>query len=221
MPAPGTYPLPLYPVTRPHEVTRGTKLTDTELALPADVLDLWKNYRALGDRQRSRFLQTAAKWQEALMYWDTRETLSFALMVIACEVLKPSAAQFNDHRIDDVVGALLGTSIAVHLRRDWFRAHQVRCLHLHLGELRGLEFDSPARFLDFRDDTFNTARMELFKITNATIIEWLRRRGVFNLPILTRPMTIRRWLRKNGLFLLPIVFAIGIVIGWTIAAIWH
>jgi hypothetical protein len=221
MPAPGTYPLPLYPVTRPHEVTRGTRLIDTEIALPGDVLDLWGNYRALEDRQRSKFLQAAAKWQEALLHWEDRSTLSFALMVVACEALKPSDRQFNDHKIDDLVEALLGASTAAHLKQDWFRAHHVRSVHLHLGEFRGLEFDLLHRPGRFYDPTFDLARDELFKITNAAIIEWLRRRGTFTLPLVIRPMTIRRWMRKNVSFLLPIVLVIGIVLGWTFGVIWY
>jgi hypothetical protein len=83
-------PVPLYPVTHPDNAIRGIDGTQTGIALPEDVLDLWARFRALDGQQRRKFLQVAAKWQEALMHWQDRSTLSFALMVIACEALKPS-----------------------------------------------------------------------------------------------------------------------------------
>jgi len=136
MAARGTYsPVPLYPVVRPDNALRGLDGTQTEYALPSDVIELWGHFRALDEKQRRKFLQVAAKWQEAVMHWQDRSTLSFALMVIACEALKPSDRQFNDHRIDDVVEALLGAPPAARLKQDWFRAHHVRSMHVHQGEL--------------------------------------------------------------------------------------
>jgi hypothetical protein len=75
---------------RPPDFTkRGFDGNVTEEMLPADVADLWVAYTALTADQHRQFLQAAAKWQEALTHWRERSTLSFALMVVACEALKP------------------------------------------------------------------------------------------------------------------------------------
>jgi hypothetical protein len=192
----------------------------TEIALPEDVFELWEHFRALDDQQRRKFLQVAAKWQEALMHWQERSTLSFALMVIACEALKPSNQQFNDHRIDDVVEALLGAPTAARLKHDWFRAHHIRSVHLHLGELRGSEFEIRTLLPSFYDTTFDEARRELFRVTNETIIQWLRRGGAFTLPVVSQSITTRRWMRQNVFILLPLVLVAGIVLGWVLHVIW-
>jgi len=212
-------PVPLYPVTRPDNALRGIDGTQTEIALPEDVFELWEHFRVLDDQQRRKFLQVSAKWQEALMHWQDRSTLSFALMVVACEALKPSDRQFNDHSIDDVVEALLGASTAARLKQDWFRAHHIRSLHLHMGELRGSEFELRTLLPNFYDPTFDEARRELFRVTNETIIEWLRRGGTFTLPVLTQSMTTRRWMKQNVFTLLPLILIAGIVLGWVLRAL--
>ena len=63
-----------------------------EISLRSDIADLWGLYRSLGAEQRIQFLQAAAKWQEAIIHWQDRPSLSFTLMVIACEALKPPDA---------------------------------------------------------------------------------------------------------------------------------
>jgi hypothetical protein len=212
--------VPLYSVTRPDNAIRGIDGMQTEIALPEDVFELWEHFRALDDQQRRKFLQVAAKWQEALMHWQERSTLSFALMVIACEALKPSNQQFNDHGIDDVVEALLGAPTAARLKHDWFRAHHIRSVHLHLGELRGSEFEIRTLLPSFYDPTFDEARRELFRVTNETIIQWLRRGGAFTLPVVSQSITTRRWMRQNVFILLPLVLVAGIVLGWVLHVIW-
>jgi hypothetical protein len=211
--------VPLYAVSRPDNELRGIDGTQSELALPEDIIPLWDDFRALNAEQRRKFLQIAARWQEALMHSRNRETLSFSLMVIACEALKPSDRQFDDHRIDDVVGALLGEPTAAYLKEDWFRAHHVRSMHVHQGELRGSEFQAHSPIRSFYDPTFDIARRELARITNAAIIEWLRRRGTFPLPPITQPWRMRRWIRNNAFILFPIIFAAGLAVGWLVCAI--
>jgi hypothetical protein len=89
MPARGTdAEMPLY-VGDPPNFFDGTS---NEIALRADVVDLWRLYRGLTVEWRFQFLQSASKWQEALIHWQDRPSLSFALMVVACEALKPSHA---------------------------------------------------------------------------------------------------------------------------------
>jgi hypothetical protein len=157
----------------------------SELSLPVDIIGLWDAYLLLKADQRRRFLQATAKWQEALMRPSDRRTLSFALMVVACEALKPPGREFHHHNINHVIEALLGRAFATRLKDRWFRAQYVRSVHLHLGEFLASEFGSlrPSRF---HDPSFDSAARELARITQAAIIEWLRRGGQFSLPPVKR-----------------------------------
>ena len=87
----------------------------TEISLRADIADLWKLYRELDTVSRTQFLQAAAKWQEALMHWQDRPSLSFTLMVIACEILKPLDADYRQNCYD-VIETLLGKAAVDEIR---------------------------------------------------------------------------------------------------------
>jgi hypothetical protein len=154
----------------------------SELMLRADVVDLWQTYHAFPADRRRQFLQAAAKWQEATMHWGERSTLSFALMVVACEVLKPSEPEFRDRNAYDVIEALLGKPTADRLRQHPFAPQSVRNAHLHSGELLGSEFVRMAFMSSYEDPSFDQARRELARLTPAAIIEWLRRGGTFVMP---------------------------------------
>jgi hypothetical protein len=182
MPIRGTHEaVPLHAVTRPDfSSSVNSFIGASELSLPMDVVDLWKMYGALTTGRRRQFLQAIAKWQEALMQSPDRHTLSFALMVVACEALKPSDREFDRHNINDVIEALLGHTFATRLKSDWFRAQYVRSVHLHLGEFLSSEFRAEV-FSRLYDPTFDSARRELTDITQAAIIEWLRKRGTFSM----------------------------------------
>lgn len=208
--------VPLYPISRPGIHERNG--IENEMMLPADVAALWAHYHALSNEQRSKFLQVASKWQEALIHWKDRDTLSFTLMVVACEALKPSDKEFKDYTVDDVVEALLGAPTAQRIKQDWFHAHLVRSEHVHLAELRGSEFQLRTMSGSY-DPTFDEARRELFRITNAATIEWLRRDGNFALPTIKRPVTLRRFMRQNFFVMLAVALVIGIAIGWLLQGI--
>lgn len=221
MPARGTCRVtPLKPITRPDFSERGIDGSIDEQSLPEDIADLWGAYRALTPDQRRKFLQAAAKWQEALSHWRERSTLSFALLVVACESLKPAGAQFREHIIYDVVEALLGKASADRLREHWFRPQDVRNAHLHSGEFRGSEFVHAAITSSYHDPTFDQARRALTPIAQAAIIEWLRRRGTFTMPLLQRKTNFRRWVKEHILVILPSVFAIGLFLGWLLRMFW-
>jgi hypothetical protein len=213
MPARGVVqPVPLYSITRPC-LSEHYGMED-QATLPADVGTLWAHYQALKSEQKSKFLQVAAKWQEALIHWKNRGTLSFTLLVVACEALKPSERDFNDHTINEVAGALLNDTVSERLKQDWFRAHYMRSQHLHLGEVRYGELQ-PSSMRDFFDPTLREAHWELSRVVNAAIIEWLSLRGDFTLPPLTsRPAKIRRFIRENMSSFLVVTFALGAAIGW-------
>jgi hypothetical protein len=71
-----------------------------EVSLPDDISDLWGLFRSLDAELRLQFLQAAAKWQEALIHWQDRPSLSFALMAVSCEALKPTSADQRQNCYD-------------------------------------------------------------------------------------------------------------------------
>jgi hypothetical protein len=119
-------------------------------------------YRSLTTEQRHQFLQAGAKWQEAMIHWQERPTLSFALMVIACEALKPIGA---DDRLNGlhVIEALLDKQTADRLRQNAFSPQRVRSRHT--GEFLGSELILMA--------------FTLTRVTPASVIQWLKRRGTY------------------------------------------
>ena len=206
--------VPLRQVNRPDFSLRGIDGSMNEESLPADVTDLWTAYRAFPADQRRQFLQAAAKWQEALRLPHDSSTLSFALMVVACEALKPAGAEFRGHNIYHVIEALLGKTVADRLLEPWLRPQDVRNVHLHRGEFRGSEFVSTALMQSYQDPTFDQARRALAPITQESIIEWLRQHGKFTMPPIKRRKSLRRWMNGWPLFLVVAVFALGIAVGW-------
>ena len=86
MPSRGTAKqVSLYALDNP---PRGIDGSTNEITLRSDIVHLWRLYRSLGAEQRIQFLQAAAKWQEAIIHWRDRPSLSFTLMVVACEALE-------------------------------------------------------------------------------------------------------------------------------------
>ena len=140
MPARGTsLPVPVGPVD----------MTEEEMTVPQDTVNLWEKYRALTGDRRRQFLAAASKSQEAMLYWsEERGTASFASMVVACEALKPPDPLYSEHNIYDVVDALLGKEAGERLRTQLFdpKVHPklhpqfIRNAHLHRGEFHGFEF---------------------------------------------------------------------------------
>lgn len=185
-------PVPLYEVQRPDFALRGVDGSQTELQLPADVLDLWQAFSQLQIERRKQFLQVGSMWQLALSLGHDYETTRFALMVAACEALKPNDRQFRDHNVYEVVEGLLGSSKAEFLREQ-LQAQDVRNAHLHSGEFRGDEFVQHIMMSSFQDPTFGFAGRKLRQITQATIIEWLRLGGTFTMPTLKRRKRQKSW----------------------------
>lgn len=175
---------PLASVERPDFSKGGIDVSLTEQSVPADIIELWTAYQELTADQKQQFLQAAAKWQEALTHWRERRTLSFALMVVACEALKPAGSEFRRHNIYQVIGGLLGAVHVERLRKYWPHPQDVRNAHLHRGEFRSSEFVLEALSSDFYDPAFDEACSTLASITQAVIVEWLKRHGTFNLPII-------------------------------------
>jgi hypothetical protein len=226
MPGRGTaHAVPMKPVTRPDFSHRGIDGSTNEQELPADIADLWASYCALTTEQRRQFLQVAAKWQQALSHWGDQMTLNFALMVVACEALKPAEPQFRDHNIYHVVEALLGKPSAEKFQEHWFRPQDIRNAHLHRGEFRGAEFVRQMVMSSYRDPTFDQACREMAMMTQAAIIEWLRLGGSFTMPVIKRRKTLRRWVKDNAIGVLVVstlgALSMGLVLGWVLRPFWR
>jgi len=213
MPTKGQVPsIPLAPVRRPDFSLHGLWPDDRELEPPADIVDLWKAFSGLDAERRRQFLQVASMWHLALSLGHEYETTAFAWMVVATEALKPSEPRFRDHKIYDVVDGLLGKRVAAVLRNEGFRPQEVRNAHLHRGEFRGSEFVQHLMISSFHDPTFDTARRVLTDITQATIIEWLRRGGAFTMPTRHRRKNWRRLMNKHAITAVGV--AVGLALGW-------
>jgi hypothetical protein len=213
---------PLRPVSRPDFAWRGLEdQTIGEASLPSDVKELWASFQALTPDRRQQFLQAAAKWQEAVTHWAEQDTLSVALLVVACEALKPKGRQFRNTNIYDVVNALLGATFERRLDFGWFRAQAVRNAHLHAGEFVGSELTHAAMNSTFDDPTFDQARRELAPIARETTIEWLRRGGIYSMtaPASHKKSLLRRI--KEHALMLCVVASISFVLGLVLATIFH
>jgi hypothetical protein len=151
-------------------------------------------------------------WHLALSLGYEYQTTAFAWMVVAAEALKPPEPLFRDHNIYDVVEGLLGKRVAAVLRKDGFRPQEVRNAHLHRGEFRGSEFVQHMMMPSFQDPTFDSARRVLTDITQAAIIEWLRRGGVFTMPTRHRRKNWRRWVKRHGIT--AAAATLSLALGW-------
>jgi hypothetical protein len=179
---------------------------DNEIAVRADITDLWNSYRTLSEKQRLQFLKAAAKWQEAMIHWQDRPSLSFALMAVACEALKPSDAGQRQNCYA-VIEALLGKTAVERVRQNPFPAQHVRSTHLHSGEIHGSELMMMDFMRTYEDPSFREAHREMARVTPDALVAWLIKRGVFVMPDVGRQRSGRRWVREN------VVIAVGLLIG--------
>jgi hypothetical protein len=207
----------VYPTDRP---PIGIDGSSNEISVREDINDLWMQYRSLGTEQRRQFLQAAAKWQEAMIHWQDRGSLSFALMVVACEALKPQDAD-DRQNCYHVIEALLGKSIAERLRQHPFAAQRVRSTHLHTGEFHGSELVRMAFMSTYQDPSFREAHRELARITPVAIIEWLKRQGEFDMPIVKQRKTIRRMIKENVFVVLSAAVGAALIFGWLARGVWN
>jgi hypothetical protein len=210
-------PIPVYALDNPPQGIDGST---NEITIRSDIADLWKSYRSLGTEQRTQFLQAAAKWQEALIHWQDRPSLSFSLMVVACEALKPATAD-DRQNCYDVIEALLGRAAVERIRQNQFPAQHVRGTHLHTGEFHGSELVMMAFLSSYQDPTFGEAHREMVRVAPETIIEWLRRQGNFHMPASKNRRTFLRWVRDNIIVTCGVIFGLGLVIGWLLRMFWN
>jgi hypothetical protein len=217
MPSRGTAKqVPLYALDNP---PLGIDGSTNEISLRSDISALWGLYRSLDAERRVQFLQAAAKWHEAMIHWQDRPSLSFTLMVIACEALKPPGAD-DRQNCYDVIEALLGRTAVDRVRQNPFPAQHVRSTHLHTGEFHGSEFVMMDFLSSYHDPTFREAHREMFRVTPAAIIEWLEPRGTFQMPTSRNRRTFRRWLGDNIIVASGVIFGFGLAFGWLLRVFW-
>jgi hypothetical protein len=211
MPEPGSAPrVPLYSID--HRPTG-----NNEQIIRDDFVQLWRMFCGLSPEKSRQFLQVAAKWQEAMMHWQDRGSLSFALMVVACEALKPP--DDDSHNIYHVIEALLGKLTADRLRQQHFPAQWVRSTHLHTGEFHDSELVRAAFMSSYQDPTFRDAHRVLAEIAPDAIIEWLKRGGVLTLPTVDQRRNVRRLIKDHVFAAMLAVLAFGVAIGFFIATL--
>jgi hypothetical protein len=141
-------------------------------------------------------------------------------MVIACEALKPPDAD-DRQNCYDVITTLLGRTAVDQIRQNPFPAQRIRSTHLHTGELHGSELVMMDFLSSYHDPTFREAHREMLQVTNAAIIEWLKRRGIFHLSTHRNQRTFRRWLRDNIIVASGVIFGFGLAIGWLLRGFWN
>jgi hypothetical protein len=154
-----------------------------EIAVPSDTLELWKSFKSLRTTDALQFAQAAAKFQESLYVWDFRRTLSFSLNVVACEALKPTGRAHENKNHEYTVRSLLGKDVSKKLSGLFSNAgllrgktaQRIRNEHIHRGKWFGSEFQLRLAAQDFGDPTFDVAERYLRQVTQAALIEWLRR----------------------------------------------
>jgi hypothetical protein len=218
-------PVPLVATARADFSFRGPDGSQTELHLPAEVVDLWRAFQGLPPDLRRQYLEVGSMWQLAVSLTHEYETARFAFMVAACEALKPRADVYRDHNIYQVVEALLGKPIADRLQQRTLRPQDVRSAFLHSGKLHGSEFLQRAMMSSYQDPTFDQTQRELWEITQAAIIEWLRRSGTFTMPVKARKTSLRRCLKDHFLTVLVVIacgcLVAGLAMGWVLRVLWY
>lgn len=212
--------VPLRPL---HALPRGLDGSTNQQILRDDVVDLWTSFQALLPERRRQFLQAAAKWQEAIAQFSDRETLSFALMVVACETLKPPDTD-RGANVYDVIRTLLGKDTSDRLRRDGgeYAAQVVRSVHLHTGEFLGDELLRTRFNSSYQDPSFDEAYCEMWKVTQAAIIEWLVRRGAVTVLTVSpqkKSKTLRRRIVENPWTAVAVMLGAGAILGWVLRSV--
>jgi hypothetical protein len=206
--------VPTFHVIRPRLGPAGIGATDTEQQIPDDVDELWSRFSHLPSDKRQQFLRVASLWQLSNALLGEFETASMAYLVAACEALKPSD---SDQRLNayDVIETLLGKELADKLRSE-SQPQKIRHAHFHAGEILGQEFGKFLMMDSFRDPGFRQAFDEMWLVTAACIVEWLRRDGVMSMASARRDGWERLGRRRR-----PLVLALagGVGIGWLLHSI--
>ena len=111
------------------------------------------------------------------MHWLDRPSLSYALLAVACETLKPAGVR--DRNCYDVIEGLLGNDARDRVKQSPHPAQDVRNAHLHAGEFLGSEFEMFAFLASYTDPSFRDALREMIRVSERALIKWLQLGGSF------------------------------------------
>ncbi len=73
----------------------------------------------------------------------------------------------------------------------------------------------------YEDPSFRDAHREMAKVTPASLVEWLKKRGVFTMPNVRRQRSLRRWVRDNVVITLSLAVSVSLLIGLLLGATGH
>jgi hypothetical protein len=181
---------------------------------PSDIIELWQSFASLSPEHRRQFLSVAGSWRVAISLHGDDETVGYALMTAACEALKPRDPEFRDCNFYDVAEALFGPAFVAQLKSFRFPPVDVRNALLHSGEFKGTEFIHEYMMSSFTDPTFHLSSMDLRRVTQAMIIEWLMRGGQLAMPAPQKqPWLRRRYRGRDVVRALLAVSTLGFLAG--------
>lgn len=193
----GTDVLPLLEVTRPGLEPFGIRFEDQCIKVARDTPELWRRFCALPAEDQDQFRRACNIYGIAQSMWPDQRTAYAALLVVACETLKPRGRRARGANIYDVVATLLGRDDAEALKADRHSPQQVRSDHVHRGKLAGNDLAARLSGDDFRDPSFDEMLRRLSPVVRLCLIEWLRLGGIKRIAWMPRPSR-HAWLDSLG-----------------------
>lgn len=179
-------PIPRREVNRPGLGPTGLHSDMYEQWVPADIEELWHNFKGLPSSKREQFLSAGNAYLIARSMWPEQRTAYAAFLVVACEALKPRGKRYDRANIYDVVASLVNRKEADLLKELSITPQRVRSKHLHRGELTADELLPMLIHNQFQDPSFDEMIGELSRVTRTCLIEWLRCNGKFKFSFLPR-----------------------------------
>lgn len=173
-------------VARPGLGPTGIHSDMKEQWVPADIEELWHNFKDLPRSKREQFLSAGNAYLIARSMWPEQRTAYGVFLVVACEALKPGGKRYDRANIYDVVVSLLNQREAESLKELSISPQRVRSNHLHRGELAAEELLPMLVRNQFQDPSFDEMIRELSRVTRTCLIEWLRCNGKFKFSFLPR-----------------------------------
>ena len=98
----------------------------------------------------------------------------------------------------------------------------VRSVHLHTGEFLGDELLRTRFNSSYQDPSFEEAHREMWKVTQAAIIEWLVRRGAVTVLTVSpqkKSKTLRQRIVENPWTAVAVMLGAGAILGWVLRSV--
>ena len=177
-------------------VTIGITPDMTERWVPDDIESLWGLFRGLPNDKRDQFIKAGNAYLIAQTMWPEQPTAYASFLVVACEALKPRARRYHWMNVYDVIESLVGTGRGAALRAQSVAPQRVRSEHFHRGDLLAGELDELLIADPFRDPSFRSMLYLLAMDTQACLIEWLRKKGEYEVARLPRTSQPVGWFAR-------------------------